>query len=59
MIENNRLRDKNGQFAKKNLYLIETCRKCPVKNCEGIFAIKHSKVVFCPKRNKYKKGEKQ
>ena len=59
MIENNRLRDKNGQFAKKNLYLTETCRKCLVENCEGIFALKGSKVIFCPKKNKYKKGKKQ
>lgn len=54
MPENKRLRDKNGQFAKKGLYLTETCRKCPVEDCEGVFAVKGSTVLQCPKRSKEK-----
>jgi len=57
MSENKRLRDKNGQFAKKNLYLTESCRKCPIEDCEGVFAIKGSVILRCPKKLKYKENK--
>ena len=59
-MDNNKVRDEYGKYAKKGLYLTETCRKCKyIEKCEGVIASKGSKVIVCPKRSKFKSEEKR
>lgn len=55
-----KIRDSNGKYSKKDLYLIENCRKCNFidNGCEGIIAVKNSKILKCPIRQNLKSKER-
>ena len=59
-MENKKIKDVSGKYTKKDLYLIENCRKCKFidSECEGIFAVKNSKILLCPIRQNLKAKEK-
>lgn len=57
---NKKIRDENGRYAKKGLYLTENCRKCKFieDECEGIFAVKGATILSCLVRQNLKSKEK-
>lgn len=59
-MDDKKIRDSNGKYTKKDLYLIENCRKCMFidNGCLGILAIKGATIALCPIRQNLKIKEK-